>query len=277
MSVVQEPITDRVGSGRVADEIVPLVRRDLAGHHRRTRAAAIETRFADAADDVAELIRSYEVDAQTCVDDPMRGCGVGKTRRMSRALHMDLIQQCTGKAAVDQRALADKRAAAKREAELAAELRDAKKGDTGGSPCAVWEVRAVKPSFGNPAAWVLVSATANAGGSLQAKEERKLFEDSGWAINPTLRLPTGAQLVVDGKVNYTTGCGLFDGPCQKKDKVVSSHVMKLGQTIPSGTVNADQFTLQFECIEAAAGGAGGRRVAPRPRPTTRTLPPIPQK
>lgn len=227
-------------------------------------------RFEAAIGDVEQVMQTIAVDAQACVEAPLKSCGVTRARRMPRDAHAALISQCTGKAPVNQRELDEKRAAEKRLAETEAELREAKKGDTGGSPCAVWEVRSVKPKFGNAAAWVLVTASASAGGTLQAKEERKLFEDSGWAINPALRLPTGAQFVVHGKVNYSTGCGLFDGPCQKGDKIVSSHVMKLGQTIPNGTVEGDQFTLAFECVESA----GGRRVAPRVRPTKPKTPPV---
>lgn len=231
-----------------------------------------EARFSRATEQVEGAIRAIEVEAQACVEDPMRACGGGRARPMKKGLHLDLIRECTPKAAENDPLLAEKRAAAKREAELQAALRDANKGDTGGSPCAVWEVRSVKPKFGNNAAWIDVTVTAAAGGSMRAKEERKLFEDSGWAINPELRVPTGASIAIAGKVKFERGCGFWDGgPCRRGDEIVSAHFMDLTATIPGGTVEAEQFTLRFECIEATRSSAGRRR-APA---TARPRPPVP--
>lgn len=117
---------------------------------------------------------------------------------------------------------------------------------------------------------------------MSATASRKLVEDSGWAIYPELRMPVGARLEVAGKVKFESGCGWFDGPCQRGERVVSSHSLKLGPTIADGTVEATGFTIRLECVEAASGAAGRRRVLPpaRPRPaapttTPRRLPPRP--
>ena len=41
MSVVQEPVADRIGQGRVAEVVVPLGRRQLAGDDGRAGAVAV--------------------------------------------------------------------------------------------------------------------------------------------------------------------------------------------------------------------------------------------
>lgn len=226
--------------------------------------------------DVELRMKAIEVEAQACVDDPVRGCGNGRARPIPSNLHLDVIKACAPQRAKDDQ-LAERKAAAARQAELEAQLRDARKGEPGGTPCGVWEVRSVKPGGFSNAAWISVTATADAGGSMHATETRDLFETAGWSVNPELRTPTGANLLVEGKVKFQTGCGWFDGPCQKGDRVVASHDFVVPSTIAEGTVKTNDFAIRLECVQAARGAAGTRTpgMQRQPRRISPGLPPRP--
>jgi hypothetical protein len=247
-----------------------------------------ERKLENAIRGVESRMVGIEVEAQACVDDPMRNCGNGKARQLPAGTFSDVIAECSGRPKSDPLA-AERREERRKREELEAKLRDERKGEVDGTPCAVWDVRSVKPKLGNTAAWIAVSASADAGGSLTASKATELHETTGWAVTDELRLPVRANLLVEGKVKYASGCGLFDGPCKRGDRVVASHRMVMPPTMQNATVETDDFSLRFECVEAATDPNRGRRggtrglappargrvvpqTPPRPRPVPRPQP-----
>ncbi len=214
-------------------------------------------KFSRAITGVENVMAKIESEAQACVDAPAGGCGQGNARPLPRDAYLKVIEEC----ASDHARREELAARAKSDAEkrrLEAQLKEERKGEQDGSPCKTWEIRSVRPGWGSQTEWVSLTATASAGGSMQAKQVRALNESTGWAVAPALSVPTGAVLQIEGKESYSVSCGFLNlGSC-RKTRVVATRALKLAQHIKDGTSTDKGFTVRAQCVESTRGKRGKR-------------------
>ena len=214
-------------------------------------------RFSDAVADVEGVIAAIESEARECVDEPTTGCARGNARPLPRNAHLAVIEQCASEHA-RRGEIAARAKSASEKRRLEARLKEARKGELDGSPCKTWEVRSVRPRWGNSAEWISLTATASAGGSLQAQQSRSLAESTGWTVTPPLSVPAGASLKIEGKESYYVSCGFLNlGSC-RKTRIVASTTWNVAPRVEDGSHTERQFTIRLECIESTRGSQSGR-------------------